>query len=159
MDEQEPTSERRVPDPGQASFEGLEYVRVKQATVLARELGIPRRTMALWCKKDPELAYKIGRIYWVRLERFAGRPGVGLIDALTLGSSRWMKAADLARLSEISRKTIGNWCRNRPGFAKRLGSDWYVDLESLGCSEEDIENLVKRLRSSQSGQEVPEEDE
>ncbi len=117
-------------------------MKIKRAIDLARELGIPARTVTNWCKRDPELAFKKNYVWWIRLDRIAGRPGITLVDAYMLGSSQWIQATRLARLAGISRKTMNNWCRSRPRFAKRIGTDWYVDLDQWGADPDRIEQLL-----------------
>lgn len=97
--------------------------------------------MSSWCEKDPDLAFKKGREWWIRLDMLAGRPGITLIDAYMLGSSRWILATKIARMSGIPTKTVNNWCRSRPGFAKRIGTDWYIDLEQMGATQDEVLSL------------------
>lgn len=124
---------------------------------LCAQLGIPIRTFQKWAEEDPELTILIkggrgGRSHWVKLDRLVGRQGISLTEAYLLGSSRWMKAVDLAARAGISRKTVANWCRHRPGFAKRIGRIYYVDLEQFGASPDDVESLFQRSRPGNSGQ-------
>lgn len=121
-------------------------MKLVRASELARNLGIPDRTMRQWCLTDPKLAIFIsggigGGSWWVKLERLAERSNISILDAYTLSTQRWKKATELAKLSGISRKTIANWCRNRPGFAKRIGRVYYVDLEQMGANRDEIDAL------------------
>lgn len=142
-------------------------MKLKRMRDLARELGIPRETFQRWIERDPDLAVWVpggrgGGSWWVKLDKLAGREGITLEDAYMLGSTRWIKAVELAALSGIPRKTIANWCRDRPGFAKRIGRVWYVDLEDLGASREDVETLrgkIRGLRRGISSQSDTQEDE
>lgn len=134
---------------------------VRMAELCSR-LGIPRRTFNLWVQKDPDLAVFIanntkvggGGAWWIKIETLAERSGLSLVQAYRLATSRWVKAVDLAKFSKISRRTVASWCRNRPGFACRLGRVWYVDLEQLGANEEQIQELQLRI----SGKVSPEEE-
>lgn len=123
-------------------------MRTIKATDLARRLGISRRTMSWICKKDTALAFKKQGVYFIRLTELAKRPGFTLISALMIPHSRWIKATDLARISGVPLQTMNTWCRNRPNFAKRISNTWYVDLELLGATDEQIEQLLGQ--SSQS---------
>lgn len=126
-------------------------MRLIKLADLSERLGIPRRTLNDWVKDDPALAVWVPRKvcargfysgeYWIRLDRLAGRPGIDSIDALLLGEARWMKAVDLAALSGISRRTLSYWCRTRAGFGRRIGRNWYVDLEQFGAQSADVESL------------------
>lgn len=114
---------------------------------LAKELGIPKETFQRWIEKDPSLAVYIpggpgNGSWWIKLDKLEGRAGITLQDAYTLGSRPWMKATLLAKKSGISRRTIAHWCRTRPGFGKRLGRIWYVDLEEFGANPEQIAKLL-----------------
>lgn len=132
-------------------------MKVMKARELARQLGIPRRTMTKWCQDDPSLAFKDGRVWMIRLDALAGRPGIDLVTAYTLPTARWIKATALAERAGISRKTVGNWCRDRPGFAKRIGADWYLDLDQLGADEEQIAKLLSGQTSQKEDEEEVEE--
>ncbi len=113
-----------------------------RAVDLSKILKIPRRTICSWCKADPALAYKDrDGVYHIRIAVLAKRPGFDLIAALTLESSRWIKAVDLATLAGAPRRTISYWCANRPRFARRIGKVWYIDLEAVGATEEQVEAL------------------
>ena len=137
-------------------------MKLRRMRDLARDLGIPRRTFQSWIEKDPSLAVwvpdSIGGAYWVKLDTLAERTGISLTESYTLGASRWIQATVLAELAGISRRTVAWWCRNRPGFAKRLGRIYYVDLESLGASRGDLEALRKRLGMGNSGKDEDEEE-
>lgn len=122
---------------------------------LCKRLGIPRTTFNDWIKRDPKLAVKKpGRprgVWWVKLDRLAGRHGIDLIEALMLGESgRWIKAVDIAKTIGWSRKRIQLWCRNNPKFAKRLGKIYYIDLETWGVSQEDIIKIQCRLGTQEN---------
>lgn len=127
---------------------------------LAAKLGIPRRTIQLWVERDPELSVlkknESGNLsHWIVLDRFVGRHGITLIDAYTLGFSPWVKAVDVAKMAGISRKTVANWCRDRPGFAKRLGRIYYIDLSQFGATSDQVVEVIKRLKEGISGQTSP----
>lgn len=112
-----------------------------RASELADLLGISKRTVRGWCQADPKLALKKDGIYWIRLVELAKRPGFDVISAFTIPSARWMKAVHLASILNCPRRTVSGWCSNRRRFAKRIGRTWYVDLESLGATDEQIEVL------------------
>lgn len=100
------------------------------------------------CQSDSKLAFKRNGIYYIRLEELAKRPGFDLVTALLSPHGKWIKAIELARRSGIPRRTMASWCRNRPNFAKRIGRIWYVDLELLGATEEQLDSIL----SGRSGQ-------
>ena len=122
---------------------------------LCEQLGIPRRTFNQWVQDRPEIAVvrngRGGPEYWIKVEKL----GLDLVDAHSLLGARWVRAAHLAKVSGISRWTIQNWCRERPGFGKRIGRSYWVDLDQLGVSEQEIERLlgelVKFRRGSRAG--------
>lgn len=117
---------------------------IVKASVLARTLGISRFTMRDLCRRDPKLAFKQGRDYYIRLEELAKRPGFDLVQALLLPhSDKWIKAVDLARMAGVPRRTVAYWCKTRPWFAKRIGRTWYVSAEVLGTTQEEAEFLEK----------------
>ncbi len=119
-------------------------MRTIRAIDLARTLGISRRTVSAWCKNDAALAYKNAKgVYYIRVSELAKRPGFDLISALTIESSKWIKAVDLACISGRSRRTISYWCLTRPRFAKRIKRCWYLDLEAMGATEEQVETLKR----------------
>ena len=126
---------------------------------LARRLGIHIQTFQKWVQKDPDLAVwrndRYGGSWWIKVEKFVGRQGIGLIDAYTLGDRRWIKAVDAAKIMGVSRHTMRNWCNNRPGFAKRLGRVFYIDLEDLGAAPDEVEKFFEG-NSSQSAAEEEE---
>lgn len=99
--------------------------------------------MKSWYRTKPWLFTKKSGTYYIKLDLLAKCPGIDLIDAFCLPGRRWFKAVDLAAAAGISRKTVGNWCRDRPRFAKRIGRIWYVDMESLGATEDQIDALEK----------------
>ena len=129
-------------------MEQEEEVKLRKAVELARQLGISRRTMSHWCKKDPDLALMIDGVYWIKLDRLVGRHGIGPIDAYLLGAGRWIKATEAAKMSGISRKTIANWCRDRPRFAKRIGRVYYIDLDDLGASDTEMVEFLQNSRAT-----------
>ncbi len=112
-----------------------------RATILAKQLGISRFTMACICRRDTKLAFKRNGIYYIRITELAKLPGFNLIDALLVPHGNWVKAIDLARLSGISRRTMTSWCKTRHNFAKRIARVWYVDLDQLDATESQIETL------------------
>lgn len=124
--------------------------------VLCKRLGIPARTFRKWVEEDPELAVlrsSGGRpTFWIKLSRLADRYGLSQVEAYTLPGARWIRAAVLAKNLGISRFTMQNWCRNRPGFARRLGRNFYVDLDALGVSPEEAEECLRKLGIGNSGQ-------
>jgi hypothetical protein len=120
---------------------------------LCDRLGIPRRTFNQWVQNDPKLAVFVpnhegrangGGSYWVRLDRLAEKYGIDRVIAYTLPSANWVKAVDIAKTSGIPRRSIARWCRDRPGFAVRIGRCWYVDLERLGADSEQLSTLASR---------------
>lgn len=117
-------------------------MRLIKAAELARQLGIAPRTMRKICKKDPALAVMNRGAYYIRLEALARLPGFDLVTAFLLPTQRWIKAVDLARSSGVPRRTIAQWCHDRPRFATRIGRVWYVDLEGLGANNEQIAGLL-----------------
>ncbi len=127
---------------------------------LADKLGIPISTFQKWVERDSSLGVfihdRFGGSWWIKLDKLAGRHGITLVDAYMLGSSRWIKAVVLAELTGISRRTMSHWCRTRPGFAKRIGRIYYVDLQELGASFDDVEGLFDRLRVRHSGENLVE---
>ncbi len=138
-------------------------MRLMKMGELAAKLGIPRRTFQGWIEREPGLGVFIndrnGGSWWVKLDKLAGRQGITLTDALMLGSRRWVAAVDLAILAGISKRTMSHWCRTRPGFAKRIGQVYYVDLEELGASFDDVEELFQQLRVGGPGNKRDEEGE
>lgn len=125
-------------------------MKLKRAVDLARELGIPRRTVTDWCIRDPTLGVYIkggagGGSWWIKVEKLIGRHGIGPVDAYMLGSSHWMKAVDLAKLAGWKRRRVAKWCRDRPSFAKRIGRIYYIDLEALGMDTDTAITLLGNL--------------
>lgn len=123
-------------------------MRLERMSELCRQLGIPRRTFQDWVKSDPELAvWREGGVgggsYWIRIDRLAEK--LGSIEAYTLRGQRWIRASRLAKAFGISRFTMLNWCQGRPGFAKRIGRNYYVDLEQFGATAEQVDELLGRL--------------
>lgn len=116
-----------------------------KATALARALGISRRTVYDWCRRDPNLAYrKNGRDYYIRIEELAKRPGMDIVTALLLEKDgEWIKAVDLAKLAGVPRRTVANWCATRPWFARRIGRNWYLSREVLGATPAQAKFLRK----------------
>lgn len=125
-------------------------MRLVRMRDLARQLGIPVRTIQRWVEKDPSLSVlkddgsQGGPCHWIIIAKLVER-GLKVSDAYTIMEQRWVKAVDLAAVSGISRKTVANWCRGRPGFAKRLGRVWYVDLEQFGASPEEAAILLEKI--------------
>lgn len=123
-------------------------MKLVRAAHLAKTLGISRHTVKRWCQVDPHVAIKIGRYWWIRLERLAARPGMDIVLAMMLPHQRWVKAVLLSEWTGIPRKTIANWCRDRQGFARRLGRIWYVDVDNLSSfagSEDEAEKIRERV--------------
>ncbi len=114
-----------------------------KAVDLARSIGMSRFTMQDICQRDKKLAFKRNGVYYIRLSELAKRPGFDLVQALMIQSSRWVKATKLAKFSGIPRRTIAAWCLSRPNFAKRIGSIWYVDLDGLGASDDQISKIIR----------------
>ena len=115
-------------------------MRVVKATDFVRQHGISRYTIRDICRRDTKLAFKKkDGHYYVRLSELAKRPGFDLVGAILASHSNWIKAIDLARHAGIPRRTVANWCLSRPNFAKRIGRVYYVDLEALGASEDQIQ--------------------
>lgn len=125
-------------------------MKLIKATVLAKSLGISRRTVADWCAKDPKLAVRKGRDYWIRVDVLATRDGMDIVQALLCTNQRWVKAIDLAAWAEVPRRTVAYWCQKRSWFGRRIGRTWYVDLEALGASPEQAEALKKWAPSHKS---------
>lgn len=50
----------------------LSQARWIRAVDLAAALGLSRRTVAAWCKRQPRFAQRIGRIWYVNPEQFGG---------------------------------------------------------------------------------------
>lgn len=124
---------------------------------LCKQLGIPRRTFQDWVKKDPSLAVLLpgprgSMAYYIRIDRLAGRHGIGPIDAYLLPRARWIRATELAQLAGKSRWTVQDWCRKRPGLGKRIGRNYWVDLDQLGASEEEIQALLGGLGEKEDDQ-------
>lgn len=123
---------------------------------LAERLSIPRETFQKWIEKNPDLAvYKPGGVgggsWWVKVDMLASCEGLTPVDAYLLDQRRWVKAVDLAAVSGTSRRTIAHWCKNRPRFGVRIGRLWYVDLEQLGMSEEQMESILKKIEEGNPG--------
>lgn len=125
-------------------------MRAIKAIELSKSLGIPRRTIAGWCQAQPELAFKRNGIYYIRVSELAKKPGFDMISALMLGSAKWIRATDLALVSGRSRRTISYWCATRSRFAKRIGRSWFIDLEALGATEEQVETLKQWAPNSKT---------
>lgn len=137
-------------------------MRLMRLRELSESLGIPVATIQKWVERDPALSILKhggpgGRSHWIKLDRLANKHGMTLIDAYMLGSTRWIKAVVLAEQAGISRKTMANWCRDRPGFAKRLGRIYYIDLEAFGADPEAVKQFIGKLRAGGSGQTATEE--
>lgn len=124
---------------------------------LCDRLGIPRRTFNSWVEKDPHLAvYREnhsgrengGGSYWVKIDRLVDKYGLDPVVAHTLETSRWMKATTFAGISGVPRRTIAYWCRTRPNLGRRIGRHWYIDLEALGATDEQIEALTLAARAT-----------
>lgn len=120
-------------------------MRVVKAADLARNLGISRRTVADWCKKRPDLAIKRAGSYWIRLDALANSQGLDLVQAFMLAHTKqhWIKAIDIAKNSNIPRRTIAHWCKTRPHLAKRIGRNWYIAIEDLDAHPRDAQVLRK----------------
>ncbi len=114
-----------------------------RAVELAKKLGMSRYTMQDICQRDKKLAFKRNGVYYIRISELAKRPGYDLVRALMVTSSRCIKATTLAKISGISRRTVVGWCLSRPNFACRIGKTWYVDLDGLNASEEQIDAIIK----------------
>lgn len=118
-------------------------MKLVRASEFARDVGINRNTMKAWFKSKRHLFVKKSGHYYLKLDALAGCDGIDIVDAMTLPGQRWVRAVDLAHDAGIPRKTVANWCRARPNFAKRIGKVWYVDIASLGASPEEAEALRK----------------
>lgn len=57
----------------------------------------------------------------------------------------YVKAADLARTLGLPRRTVSDWCRSRPGFAKKVGHDYYISIRALAKREGLDEVKVRTL--------------
>jgi hypothetical protein len=131
---------------------------------LCERLDIPTRTFRKWVAEDPALAVLRSSgghrpTFWIKLDRLAERYGLTQVDAYTLPGARWIRASRLATRLGISRFTMQNWCRDRPGFARRLGRNFYVDLDALGVSQERAEECLQKLGIGNLGQVTPHEGE
>jgi hypothetical protein len=115
-------------------------MRLVRAADIARQLGIPLRTMRDICKRDPALAVIRHGAYYIRLDELAKRPGFDLVSAILLRTRRWVKAVDVARARGRSRRNVAFWCRTRQRYAFRLGKIWYVDLDALGEGDGELGN-------------------
>lgn len=124
-------------------------MRLVRMGELCEQLGIPRRTFNDWVNRDPDLAIekpsRHGKVYWIKLDKLSERFGFDLVEVYGLMGTRWVRAADLAKVTGISRRTICNWCRGRPNFGKRIGRNYWVDLKQFGASDEQIEKLLGEL--------------
>jgi hypothetical protein len=89
------------------------------------------------------LAVRKGRDYYIRIDRLAVKPGMNIISALTLENRSWIKAVALAAAAGTPRRSVAHWCRTRPHLAKRIGRIWYVDLEELGATDDEIDALKR----------------
>ena len=123
-------------------------MRTIKATQLAKSLGLSRYTMRDICRRDTKLSFKKGRVYYIKIEELAKRPGFSLVDAILASSGRWVKAIELARAGNIPERTIRSWCAEHPHLAVQLASMWLINLDNLGASEEQIADLVGRTRLS-----------
>lgn len=127
----------------------LQMSRTLKARKLARDLGIPRRTMTNICRNTPDLAYKDRKGQWVvRVSELAKRPGFDLIQALMVTTTRWIPAAALARILGIPPRTMTHHCANRTYNAKRIGRNWYVDLSQMDAPEELIAEWLGQYRQT-----------
>lgn len=114
-----------------------------RATDLARLLGIPIRTVVGWCHRDPALGFKKGHLNYIRVEKLAEKPGMDLVKAYLLpqNEQKWLTLAQLSKMTGIPRRTLAGWAKTRPTFARRLGRNWYVCLETLTDDPEQLEYL------------------
>ncbi len=119
-------------------------MRLIKATQLARMLGISTRSVAKWCKEDPNLAFLKGRQYYIKLDELARRPGFDLVAALTLENACWVRAVDYAAAAGRPRRNVAHLCKTKPRFAKRIGRIWYIDLVEEGLSADQIA-VIKSL--------------
>lgn len=89
--------------------------------------------MANWCKTDPALAFKKKGIYYIKLHELAKRPGLDLEAVRKLGESRWVRAVDAAKQYGIPERTLRHQCNQTPGLARRIGKNWYLNLDQWKC--------------------------
>ena len=120
---------------------------------LARLTGIPRTTLLGIAVREPHLTTRRGRTTYFVLSKLAEKPGMGVIETLTLADGpRWVKLVDLAQISGIPRRTLATWAKTRPNFACRIGRIWYVRLETLGASPEQQKFFERWSQKVDSGQ-------
>lgn len=115
---------------------------------LCRQLNISRRTFNGWVEADPTLGIFIKGVWWIKLDQLAQRHGISLTETFMLGSSRWVKAVDLARIAGINRRTVAHWCLTRPNFGRRIGRIWYIDLAQWATTPEELEEILSRLSNT-----------
>lgn len=118
-------------------------MKLIKAATLARNLGIPRRTVSDWCRRDRKLAKKIKNDYYIYIDRLAECHGLDPIKARLILNRRLIKARTMAELAHMPRRTLARWCRDRSDLAIRIGRVYYLDLEGLGCTEAQAEALRK----------------
>lgn len=118
-------------------------MKIVKAAQLAKTLGISRFTIRDLCRRDTALAFKKGRDYYIRLDVLATRPGFDAVSVLLLTKKRWIKAVDLAHMAQCPRRTVAYWCKRRPHLAHRIGRIWYVCIDDLGATPDQMETLMK----------------
>lgn len=109
-------------------------MRTVKAIDLARDLGIPRSTMARWCSKRSDLAFKRNGQWYVRVDALADCDGVGgLIGAQLVARDRhrWIPLREIAARLPINPRTLRRWARKGSGAFKRIGRNWNVDPAEL----------------------------
>ncbi len=116
-------------------------MRSIRAIELAKQLGLARQTIWDICENDSRLAFKRNGSYYIRISELAKKPGFDLVGAILSPHGKWIKAVELAKKYGVPRRTMSNWCLTRPNFAKRIGRIWYVDLELLGATESQVDEL------------------
>lgn len=119
-----------------------------KSTVLAKALGVSRFTVRDWCRKQPDMVVKKGRDNYIKLEILMGKPDVDEVELLLLlnddnAARRYIKLVELARIARLPRRTLAYWCMHRPGFGFRCGRNWFVNLQAIGMTEEQIDDLSK----------------
>lgn len=103
--------------------------------------------------RDPHLARKSAGIWHVNVRTLAAHRGFDLVELLILlrsPTTSLVKATELARTSGLPRRTIAHWCLTRPGFAVRVGNVYYVALDRLGVTPEEV---ASRRREQDSAEE------
>lgn len=105
-----------------------------RAIDLARDLGIPRRTMSRLCSRRPDLAVMRDGEWFVRVDALGNCDGIGgTIGALLLARDphRWVRIGEIAARFGVHRRTLARWARAGEIPARRIGRNWYVDTAEI----------------------------